>query len=271
MSENMTKIHAWIRNPKNNLFKGMSKRSALFELYCQKPEDCDLLQKDNTCIHCGAMTRCPFGRKQETEGPTPRAQSFYDTLDRWRAQNAEYLGALSSFSAYNRIFRTNGHFYLPYSHMAEGVMSLGTGYPLKEVWVPEADLTPELLDRICTARPRSAFGGEILSYQAEEVPKFIADIHALYPDLFEKLSEEQKARLASVSYVGRKADLTTCAPGKYVFTRDRWDWDGELLHGKSMLFQPVPGEISITIRPKPGAKVEITDNSQVTPETRFLD
>lgn len=271
MGGQVTKIHAWIRNPKNNLFKGMSKRSALFELFCENPDSCDLLQKDNSCVHCGPLVKCPFGSKRETEGPTPRAQSFYSTLKRWREQNEEYLGRLSSFTAFNRIFKTNGHYYLPYSHMSESFMSIGSGYPLKKAWLPEEELTPELLERICTARPRPAFGDELVHYQKEEVPKFISDLNAHYPAVFAMLSDAQKARLQDVSYVGRKADITTCAPGDYVFSKDPWHWDGEVLRGKSMLFQPVPGELAITIRPKPGSKVEITDNSQVTSKTRFLD
>ena len=269
----MQKIGAWIRDPANNLFKGMTKRAGLYELFCDKPETCDLLAIEGSCLHCGALTRCRFGRKVETEGPTRQARSFGKTMKAWRDRNEGFLGKLESLRAYNRIFRTHGHYYLPYSFMAKdsGLFGGSDSYPLDSKWVPEEDLTTELLDRICTARPRAMFGDVITDYQAKQVPKFLADLKAFYPEVFDRLPDEQKARLASISYVGRKADITTCAPGEYVITKNKWTWDGSVLTGKSMLFQPVAGEIEIRITPKPGESVEITDNSQVTAGTRFLD
>ncbi len=143
--------------------------------------------------------------------------------------------------------------------------------PLKSKWIEERALDTELLLRICTAVPRALFGGVIQSYQDKEVPKFIAALKAFFPEIFDRLPESAKARLASISYIGRKADITTCAPGKYVFSKNIWEWDGQVLRGGSMLFQPVAGELEITIRPKPGEAVTITDNAQITPNTKFLD
>lgn len=267
----MQKIGAWIRDPRNNFFKGQTKRAGLYELFCEKPETCDLLAKENSCLHCGAMSSCRFGRKVGTDGPTRAARSFHSTLDGWRKRNEGFLDRLKSLTAYNRIFKTHGHFYVPYSWMTPAAFGGNDGYPLKSKWVAEEDLTTELLERICLAEPRAMFGGIIADYQKKEVPKFIADLRAHYPEVFDRLPDHQKARLASVSYVGRTADLTTCAPGKYIFAKTAWEWDGEVLHGGSMLFQPVKGKLAITIRPEAGEAVTITDNSQVTEATRFLD
>lgn len=267
----MQKIGAWIRDPKDNFFKGQTKRAGLYELFCEKPETCDLLAKEDSCLHCGAMSPCRFGRKVETEGPTRAARSFHSTIDGWRKSNDGFLNRLKSLRAYNRIFKTHGHFYLPYSWMTPGALSGGASYPLESKWIAEEDLTTELLGRICQAEPRTMSGDVIVDYQKKEVPKFIADLHAHYPEIFDRLPNHQKARLASVSYIGRTADLTTCAPGKYTFAKTTWEWDGEVLHGRSMLFQPVKGALAITIRPEAGEAVKITDNSQVTSSTRFLD
>jgi len=263
------KIGAWIRDPKDNLIKGMSKRAGLYELFCERPDTCDLLKKDNTCLNCSGMAPCRFGRKVGTEGPTRQARSFHSTLAKWKERNEGFLDRLQPLRAYNRVFKTHGHFYLPYAHMSKGVF--GDGNPLKTQWVPEDEMTTELLARVCLAEPRAMMGGVIPWYQEKEVPKFIADLKTHYPEVFDLLPDSQKARLASVSYVGRRADLTTCAPGEYVFSRSKWEWDGDLLRGKSMLFQPVEGDIAITIKPKPGQPVEITDNAQVTENTSFLD
>lgn len=264
----MQQIYAWIRDPKNNLFKGMTKRSALFRLFCQNPAGCDLYVKESTCLHCSAMSPCRFGRKVETEGPTRAARSFYTTLEKWRKENAEYMGRLKDLTAYNRVFRTNGYFYLPYSFMTG---TFGYGYPLESKWVAEADMTPELLSKICAARPSAMMGGEITDYQKKELPKFISDLHVHYPEVFALLPEARKDGLALISYVGRKADITTCKEGEYVFADRRWKWDGQHLLGKTMLFQPVKGDIEIKIRPEVGSPVTITDNAQVGPQTKFLD
>ncbi|QAZ45907.1 hypothetical protein [Mesorhizobium sp. Pch-S] len=266
----MQKIDAWIRNPANNLFKGQSKRTALFELYCEKPETCDLLAKENSCLHCGSVSPCKFGRKSGTEGPTRNSRSYFSTLEGWRKRNEGFLDRLKSLTAYNRVFKTHGHFYLPYSFMTPALFDEGKS-PLKSKWVPEEEMTTELLERVCTFVPYALFGGPIHDYQNKEIPKFIADLKTHYPEVFDLLPEDQKARLKSVSYVGRKADITTCAPGRYVFGSAAWEWDGEKLHGRSMLFQPVAGEIAITIVPRAGEAVTITSNEQVAPSTRFLD
>lgn len=268
----MHKIGAWIRDPANNLFKGMSKRAGLYELFCEKPETCDLLAIENSCLHCGALSPCRFGRKVGREGPTRQARSFHKTMKAWREQNEGFLDKLASLRAYNRIFRTHGHYYLPYSHMAkDSGLSSGEGYPLESKWVPEGELTTELLGKICTALPRAMFGGVIADYQKKQVPKFIADLRAFYPEVFDLLPDEHKKRLADVSYVGRKADITTCAPGEYIFSKSRWMWDGAVLIGRSMLFQPVAGDIEIRIKPTQGQPVEITHDWQVTAGTRLLD
>lgn len=270
----MKKIGAWIRDPKNNFIKGMSKRADLFELFCDKPETCDLLAIENSCLHCGGIGGCRFGRKVHTEGPTRQAQSFRKTINAWEDRNEGFLGKLASLRAYNRIFRTHGHYCLPYSYMAKdsGMFGGDNSYPLESKWVPEAEMTTELLGKICVARPRALFGDVIDGYQKKEVPKFIADLKAFYPAIFDLLPDEQKARLATISFVGRSADLTTCAPGTFIFgSGNKWQWDGEFLIGRNMLFQPVDGDIEIKIKPKVGQSVTIADNAQVTDSTRFLD
>lgn len=266
----MQKIGAWIRNPKHNWIKGQDKHCALFELFCENPGACDLLTNENTCLHCGAMSPCRFGRKASTEGPTTAARSFYSTMEKWRKQNEGHLDRLKSLRAYNRVFKANGHFYLPYSFMTKDWMGPDDA-PLESKWVSDADLTTELLGRICQAKPRALFGGVITDYQNKEVPKFISDLKAFYPEVFDRLPQDQKARIASINYVGRTADITTCAPGEYIFSKNKWQWDGSVLRGRSMLLPPVKGDLEITIKPIAGEAVTISDNTQVTATTRFLD
>jgi hypothetical protein len=265
----MEKISAWVYDPTKSLFGDKSGNAALYEISCQNPQGCDLYTKNNSCILSGSLSGCKFGRKCCTNGPTKRARGFHSWMSDRRKENSEWIGNLDSNTAYNRIFKIQDHYYLPYSFMAEEYKDCGN--PLPSKWVNMNDMTADLLERICNARPRALFGGVISGYQTEQVPKFLTDLRMFYPGLFDLLPEDQKARARSLSNVGRLADITTCLPGPYVFSRDKWDWDGQKLTGRSMLFQPVKGEIEITIVPEKGQGVKITDDAQVGPETMFLD
>lgn len=264
----MSAISAWVYDPTNSLFGDKNGRAASYKINCENPEGCDLYTKNNTCILSGGLSSCKFGRKSCVSGPTKRARNFYSWISEQKKANAEWIGKLSENKAWKRITKTNGYYYLPYSFMTKG---LGDGNPLETAWVPEGSMTHKLLDRICNAQPRALFGGVITDYQKTEVPKFLADLRMFYPELFELLSEDQKARAQSLSSVGRQADITTCLPGSYVFSDKRWEWDGTKLTGRSMLWQPVKGAITITIVPERGQSVKITDDAQVGPETMFLD
>lgn len=263
-----TTISAWVYDPTKNIFGDKNGHAARFKIDCQNPHGCDFYTKSNTCILTNAMSGCRFGRKTRIVGPTRKARGFHSWMEDQRKQNAEFIGKLTTNDAWKRIAKVNGYYYLPYSFMDKG---LGTGNPLDSQWVAEADMTAELLDRICAAQPRALFGGIIKDYQEKEVPKFLSDLRMFFPDLFALLSEDNKKRAAGVSSVGRKADITTCLPGTYEFSNEMWAWDGTALTGKSMLFQPVKGDITITIIPERGQAVKITDDAQVGPQTVFLD
>jgi len=263
-------ITAWVYNPTKALFGKKSDRSARYEVSCENPNSCDLFVRENSCLLTGACASCKFGTKTAKQGPTERARNFHDWISKEKAHCENVSRPMKSLKAYNRIFKTNGYYYLPYGGMSDAIFS--DGAPLRSQWVPEADMTAEQLERICTARPRNIYGEAIRRYQEEQVPKFLADLKIYYPDLFTLLSDEQQSRVETIDYVGRKADLTTLAPGPIEINRDIWEWDGATLTRKGdILLQPVPGEATQSIVPKPGSAVKITRNDQVTAKTVLLD
>jgi hypothetical protein len=259
-------ISAWVYNPENNLFGDKGGKAAIYRISCQNPDGCDVFTKQGSCLLTGILA-CKFGRKSRIDGPTRRARNFRSWMEDQRRENAEYIGRLTSLKAWNRIALINGYYYLPYSHMDSGWFRTDQS-PLKSQWVLKEDLGAELLERLCAHVPYG-LAGAIASYQRDIVPKFIADLRMFYPELYDLLPEGQKARL--ISFVGRQADLTTCLPGKYTIGTNAWDWDGKVLSGGSMLFQPAPGVCLITITPDKGSPVKITSDSQIGPETVFLD
>jgi len=264
MSERV--IAAWVYNPENNLFGDKSGKAVRYRISCQNPEGCDIFTKQNSCLLTG-ISGCQFGRKSMIEGPTKRSRTFRSWMDEQKKENAEFIGKLGSLRAWNRIALINGYYYLPYSHMDAGIFRVNQS-PLKDKWVLQEELDAGLLERLCSQVPYG-FGGVIASYQRDVVPKFIADLRMFYPALFELLPDHQKAR--TISFIGRKADLTTCLPGRYKLGTEMWDWDGKSLTGGKMLFQPAPGTCLITVSPNKGAPVTITSDDQVGPETMFLD
>jgi hypothetical protein len=261
-------LSAWVYDPTNNIFGDKGGRAARYRITCQSPQGCDIYTKQGSCLLTG-IGGCKFGRKTSIQGPTKRAQNFRKWMLDQEVENAEHIGKLSPLKAWGRIAYINGFYYLPYSHMEGGLFLRGKP-PLESKWVSEADMTSGLLAKVCSYVPWG-LGGPIPSYQKEIVPKFIADLHMFYPALFSLLPDDQKARIEVVSYVGRTAELKTCNAGEYTFGKDKWHWDGEKLTGNQMLFQPVNGECVITITPKEGASVKITDPSQVGPQTVMLD
>ncbi|MFG6572399.1 hypothetical protein ACGYLO_12400 [Sulfitobacter sp. 1A13353] len=263
-------IKAWVYNPTKAIFGKKSDRAARLQVSCENPQSCDLFVNDKSCLLTGSCASCKFGAKTRKEGPTQRARKFHD----WISDETDYCKKIDrgvkSLKAYNRIFKSNGHYYLPYGGMSDAIFI--DGAPLRSQWVPEEAMDAEQLERLCTARPRNVFGEVISRYQSEEVLKFLADIKIYYPELFALLSDEQKARVETIDYVGRQADLTTVAPGPVTLSKDVWEWDGETLRREgSMLLQPVPGACVQTIVPEPGAMVTITRNEQVTEKTVLLD
>ena len=158
-----------MRNPANNLFEGQSKHCHFGESFCENPSECDLYTKYNSCILCGFTDRCKFGRKRVTEGTTRRARNFDAAIKKFEEDNAAYLKQLGELHACNRIFLTNGFYYLPYNFIkgCEGAPFPGSLISKGE-FVSDDDMTPELLEKICTALPRALFGGVLFPMESIE-------------------------------------------------------------------------------------------------------
>lgn len=267
-----TTIHAWTYNPTRALFGKKSDKAARLQINCENPADCDLYVNENSCILQGSCVSCKFGSKTRKAGPTQRARNFRSWLQtekEW-CDDVRAKHGLTQLTAYNRIFYANGHYYLPYAGMSE--QFLLNGAPLESKWVPAEELTAEKLEELCRLNPRNIFGDRIRAYHEKEVPKFLTDLKLFYPALFAQLPQDLQERVAEINYVGRKADLTTVAPGPVTLAQKVWQWDGEMLTRKGdMLFQPVKGDCVTTITPARGSEVTIERNEQVTKETVLLD
>lgn len=248
------KILVRIKDPRNYKSTYGSKRSQLTEIFCKNPFDCDIYLSNKSCLMATLYSQCKFASSKNTAGPTPAHRAFATTIQKWKTDNAEYIQAVNTAPS-ERIFRANGYYYFPYAFMHNS---------LNSKWVPEKEITTYFLVHLCQQA--------IKGFTAPaEFNKFLNDLNMHYPQLFALLPNSIKHLVKEPNYVGRKADLITCAPGKYVFNKTTWEWDGTVLRGDHSIFPPVSGEISVTIKPLPGQSVTITNNAQVTPHTKFLD
>jgi hypothetical protein len=91
-------------------------------------------------------------------------------------------------------------------------------------------------------------------------------------------------KLDVVKNVGRKAILKTVPPCTYITKGSRegnykvtWNWDGKILTTSSpsvynSTWGDIKGEVlNVTFKPAEDAVIVITDESQVGPETKFID
>ena len=279
-------IYVHIYEPhKPSLFgKGKKTEKSQLHVYtCDNCTDCDAYKKGQ-CINVGNVfgARCPIGKKSVSNGYTPRANAYYDQIRGWKEKYKDTYHKLDS--APKRITKVPTGWMLPYSYMAmnesvpfkskESLFSGGCPFLLDE------DMNADVISSILSFRPQAMMGGEIKSYQQESVAKFIKDFSDNYPDEFNNVAsgiERVNLILESYDYKGRKAYLKTVKAGVRVKVskNDYWDWDGEKIYKedvKFMIFQPVSWSgCYASFTPDDKATIEITDNNQVTVDTKFAD
>jgi len=267
-------IHVHVYNPAKSLFKTSANEKAEMHTYtCDRASVCDAY-KDGKCILVGnPFGPSCFGRKSVLIGPTKRAKSFSEFVD--RAQGHEKYKALKTQP--NRIFRVGEGYFFPYAHIALGEDTpferkssfFGGGFPYLE----EANLTN--LSKLYNHRPCAMMGGEIKSYQENVLPQLVKHMHSNYPDLYsDLLSVHPEARdlVDNFDYTGKQAKINTLSPGNMKIGTNYWDWDGEYLTGpgENMIFAPADAT-HIRITPSPDAFIKVTNVEMVNSETVIGD
>ena len=155
---------------------------------------------------------------------------------------------------------------------SSGFLGKGCAFLKKEKF------TKENIEYLIHFRPQAWMGGEITTYQKEEVPKFVKHLQEKCPGLFKEVLEYDptiQTIVAAYSYKGRKAILQTLTPniGKFVdIHKGEWIWDGEYLISLNShaSFMRVNKFDEIRVKPKGRDEVQITEDSQVNEKTEFL-
>lgn len=274
----MKVIHAHVYDPTQAVFFKAKKSdpAIYFEARCEASDRCELYARGE-CAAVGAFGSCKHGRMTKTNSPGRRSNAYGPWLRDRKAQAAS-IGHLKS--ATRKMARVGDYVWLPYSQMDLALGNrevFGSG---QEYW-PLAEFTAAFVARAASARPVAFFGGEITSYQREEVPKFITHLTETFPDIAREaaaLSPRVAEIIAAMTKVGRKAKVLTILPNVGLLAeKDKkpaiWAWDGKTLTTDKLersLF--VPFESShLSIVPDANTVAIITDDAQVGPLTEFVD
>lgn len=268
-------VHAHVYDPMRGGLFHKPKKTEPAEFHtvdCSIPDTCPLRAQGKCVARQFMGGGCPFGRAQVTRGPTHRAKGFYP----WMNSRREQAAAVGSLDAPPlRVVQIHNQVWLPYPHMTAARSGEARLMDRRSCWVPVEEFTPSFIAKLCEARPRAIFGGEIVDWQRESVPLFVAHLSESFPDLLREaaaLSPRIRAIMATLTKVGRKALLRTLRPN--VGTFEGWTWDGtHMITRERSAFPPFTkfGAQEVRILPSEGAEVKITDDAQVTPETVFLD
>lgn len=283
----MTKIiHANVYDPSApSIFKSKANDRAECQTITCINESCPLLARGECFMRGGLFgNRCPYGSAKRHKGPTKRAAKFHAWI---REQKEEHKGVPFLQPAQNKMEFIGEYVLLPYSHMTmcdsvpfksrAGFASSGDPYLPREFW------TLKTVIALLNYRPMAMMGGEIVSYQREEIPKFLLHLRELDKDMWQQLITAIPQYDVEANHIGRKAVLATLnhpiewteVDKKYNYPV-HWKWDGETLTTDSMnVFNATWGKVDIDsvvvhAKPKPLASVVVRSNDWVNERTEFL-
>jgi hypothetical protein len=279
-------VHANVYDPTRPSIFGKPAANARAEtqvVYC-KLAACPL--RDAGCCTLRAPMfpdRCPYGRIGGENGPTKRAVSFRNwvTERKEKFKDVPYLK-----SAPKKLAFIGDYVYLPYAHMTmcktvdflshSAFIVSGNPFLPRGCWKIDAVL------RLIDFRPKSMMGGEITSYQTEEVPLFIQHLREGDAAMWAELIAARPELDTAPNYVGRKALLRTLNAPLTLPAKDsrypvEWTWDGERVrttsrHAYSSTWGGFDlGELELSAVPAERAVIEVRDNSWVCETTEFVD
>jgi len=270
-------INAHIFEP---YYKNVKARCEL--LYCDNHENCPVLKKGK-CLHVlgivGPGWSCPHGSYSIYHGYTKAARNFRNWLNDKKKQYEAVLDKVDCQNFYKKIASTGDYIYLPYPYLKNYVNPLP--FMINPHFCKVEDFTPENIMQIINFRPKAFFGGEIDSFQKQEVPRFIDHLMTEMPDIYKKLIEKYPEVLAkfprnNMNYINRTAILKSCKIGSK-FTDvlgNEFTWDGQYLICENWESYSIPFNIKrgyLKLEPSENTLIRIMNNNQVDENTAFFD
>lgn len=274
-------VHKNIFKPHNSIFKsGAKERAEVQTVSCCNSANCGLLERGE-CSFVAPLScvRCPYGRYNRYTGFTRRASKY----SQWIKEQEDKFNGVQTLSWHSQRMAVVGDYvFLPYSHMTMNknipFLAHDTMFVGGNCFLPSKEFTVANIVLLVRYKPQAFLGEEITSYQKEVPPKFLKHLSEQMPELFHQViatDEYAEQRFNEFSNVGRKAVLETLTPNIGEFEDIHgglWKWDGELLKSNNShaSFMLVNKFSELTMRPKQGQSVTITDERQVNDNTVFV-
>lgn len=245
--------------------------------YCEKYKDCSFYKKGK-CFCAGRIgPNCKFGKKQNIQGYTSRALKYNEFRRKYRED--ECFAKLDEPN--NKIGKIKDTFVINMKYLHENE---GGGYKIETnlvshplICIPENEFTNNLIELICSGKPRTIFENEIIkSYQEKDVPRFLYELKTDFKEIYDEfIKEYPEYKNLEMNFIGRKAYINTLKNGAELSDCHKNIWkienDEIVCYGwlTWLPFGKTPTETRIKITDD--MICEITDNNQVKEDTRFKD
>ncbi len=262
-------------NPCTSLFNvGKSDRERTTVYFCNNAENCDACKRGKCVMLNGLYSHsCPYGKIERQEGYTKAARNCGVLISKMKSKygDVEYAKKDLRFVCY-----IGDYVYLNLPHLINYSNSIrDSKFFIDNDIIKKEDFTPEFIVELIKYKPRALMGGEITSYQKEDVPKFCTQLRRYMPNMYEQVKaiySEIEEKTENINYVDKRARLVTLLPGKVKLSTDVLEWDGKVLHakGSQISFWNMTDE-KVTIIPNKETIVKIYDNETVTDDTELID
>ena len=261
-----------IYDPVSSLFKTDRSKKSWVEIYfCPHRDECPAFKNGEcVCYNLGILHRCPYAKKYYKEGVTKRSSNYYSFINSAKLVfDTEYekIGKKISGLYHISLLGDKKVVFLPLSHLNNYVNPiLNELHMEKEEFIATEHFTPENINKLLNFHPEALFGGEITTYQKEEIPKFVRDLKIYFPELFNECVKGTRfeEKIETINHVGRKALVKTLLPGKVKISIHIWNWDGEKLTATASVLNSVGlNNEPLTMIPNDNTVVTVVDNATV--------
>lgn len=264
-----------VQDPKKSIINHKMDRCGVRITYCQHRDTCEAYKK-GLCINAGNIifaTYCIFSKTYTLEGLTQRSQYYQAFVN--AANDVLKID-------YNKIYRRidklretirvgdGSMVFVALSHLDNYVNPcLEELNGQKENFIPyDVFAKEETIKFLLDYKPLALSGGEITTYQTNDIPKFIRNLKTNFVDLYNQVikGSDYERTIPKERFTGKRAVLSTLKPGKVKtgISTEPWNWDGEVLTSDKIF--GIDAE-KIVITPKPEAIVFVVDEDTVDENT----
>ena len=292
-----TPINFTYYDPQNSFFKaGKSDREHVNLYLCKNYDNCEAYKK-NLCVMANMKLfgnyPCPQGKIQYIEGYTKQASKCGDLI---RKHKERYPDLQYKLKELNHVEKCGEYIFLNFpdwfnlqhyssydfkkdsDEVKAYQFSFSEYFKSKIVdgyFVKVEDFTLELMNRLLDFRPCEFWGGVIKDYRNKYLPKFLYDLKKYFPDKYMELANnrpEVDDMVAEITFVGKRAKLSTLNSGKVKFGSAIVEWNKEenRIYGDQTLLSSIfVKKAKVIIEPENDVFVEILSDDSVNDLTEF--